>query len=95
MRQEAEPVLRECLDRALKNPAEDLTVALAKGSLGECLIVQNRFADAEPMVVQSYESLRTSKGGENPFTLPALKRVVELYEKWQKPELATKYRALS
>jgi serine/threonine-protein kinase len=90
---EAEPGLHECLDRAIKG-GRDVSVGLAKGALGECLAAQNRFAEAEPLVVQSYEGLKTSKGEKHPYTTAALKQVVELYEKWKKPDMADKYRKI-
>jgi tetratricopeptide (TPR) repeat protein len=91
---EAEPILRECSDRALKHPPDALGVVFIKGALGECLLAQNRFAEAEPLVVQSYEGLKNSKGEKHAYTVTALKLVVELYEKWKKPDLADKYRKL-
>lgn len=90
---EAEPLLRESLDRALKG-ADAMAVALDKGALGECLTGQNRFADAEPLVVQSYESLMASNGAKHPTTILSIKRVVELYEKWKRPDMAAKYRSM-
>jgi hypothetical protein len=73
--------------------------------LGECLIAQDKFLEAEPLIVRNYESLKKSEGAY-PYTAGsgkvdpyekwrtlAAKRAVELYEKWQKPDLAAKYRA--
>jgi serine/threonine protein kinase len=91
---EAEPSLRECLDRALKNLPDALGVAFSKGALGECLLAQNRFAEAEPLVVQYYEGVKANKGEKHPYTVTALKVVVELYEKWKKPDMADTYRKI-
>lgn len=104
---EAEPLAREALARAPKVFSNDLgRVAIAEGTLGECLIGQDRFAEAEPLIVHCYDVLKTTPGrfsylsplgNLDPFekwrTL-ARARAVELYEKWQKPDLAARYRAI-
>jgi tetratricopeptide (TPR) repeat protein len=93
--QEAEPLLREALERATKATPKGATVsALTEGALGECLTAQNKFAAAEPFVLHSYETLKASAGEKQPAAATALKRVVDLYEKWRKPDLAAKYRAM-
>jgi hypothetical protein len=93
--EEGEGVLREAVKiRAESLPKEHYWVALANSALGECLTIQRRYDEAEPLLVGSYESLKHSQGPSNPRTRLALQRLVELYENWQKPDLAVKYRAL-
>ena len=93
--EEGEGVLREAVKiRTESLPKEHYWVALANSALGECLTIQRRYDEAEPLLVGSYESLKHSQGPSNPRTRLALQRLVELYENWQKPDLAVKYRAL-
>ena len=92
---EGENILREAVKiRTESLPKEHYWVALANSALGECLTIQQRYNEAEPLLVGSYESLKTSQGTNNPRTRLALQRLVELYEKWQKPDLAARYRAM-
>jgi hypothetical protein len=97
---EADPFAREALGRAEKDfPKGDFRMALAEGTLGECLIAQDRFSEGESLIVRSYEFLSSWKPhARTPLyerwrTL-ARKRIVDLYEKWQKPDLAARYRAV-
>jgi len=91
---EGETILREAVKiRTESLPKDHYWVALANSALGECLTIQRRYDEAEPLLVGSYESLKNSQGTNNPRTGLALQRLVELYEKWQKPDLAARYRA--
>jgi hypothetical protein len=85
--------LREAVKiRTESLPKEHYWVALANGALGECLTTQKRFADAEPLLLGSYQALRLSQGAGNPRTKSALQRVITLYENWGKPEQAARFR---
>lgn len=91
---EAEKLLREAVRIRSENvPETHFLRATANGALGEFLTTQRRFPEAEPLLVSSYESLKQSQNASSPRMRLALERLVELYEKWQKPDLATKYRA--
>jgi hypothetical protein len=68
--------------------------ALTSGALGECLTTQKRYDEAEPLLIASHDSLVKSQAAHNPRTLLAQRRLIELYQRWNKPELADKYRAL-
>ena len=90
---EGEPLLREHLATTKRLvPNGSPLLASSEGALGECLIAQNRFVEAEPLVVDSFESLRVSQGEKSPLTVAAAKRAVTLYEKMKKPAAAAKYR---
>jgi len=92
---EAERVLREAVRLREENlPAQHFMTALTRGALGECLTTQKRYDEAEPLLVASYTSLVKSQAVHNPRTLSAERRLVDLYQRWNKPELADKYRAL-
>ena len=73
-------------------PAEHFLRAVADGALGEFLAAQNRLPEAEGFLVGSYESLSKSQQAHSPRTRLGLQRLVALYEKWGRPEIAARYR---
>jgi hypothetical protein len=90
----AESYLRETLTRASRFMVEDAwLLADAKGTLGECLGAQGRYAEAEPLLVESYEVLKTSQVPGSFRIKEASSRLVRLYDAWHKPEQAAQYRA--
>jgi eukaryotic-like serine/threonine-protein kinase len=90
----AEPYLREALRAHSRQlPDTSLSVAETKAALGECLMEQKRYAEAEGWLLQSYESLKASQVAQSPRLKTALNRLVRLYDTWRKPELAAPYRA--
>ena len=92
---EGETILREAVKlRTESLPKEHFWVAVANSALGECLTTQKRFAEAEPLLVESYASLKSRLGQRDPRTAEALQRLVKLYEAWGKPAQAAQYRAL-
>ncbi len=91
--QEGEKFLRDAVKlRADSLPKEHFWVALANSALGECLTAQKRFAAAEPLLLDSYQSLKTSQGANNPRTTLARQRLIALYEGWGKTDTAADYR---
>jgi tetratricopeptide (TPR) repeat protein len=85
--EEGEGVLRE----AVKLRAESLSpghfwIAIADSALSECLTTQRRFAESEPLLVESYRTLQTRPGPKDPRTTEAQRRLVRLYELWNRPE---------
>lgn len=82
---------RQIYDRRAGDALKD---AYLKGVLGECLIAQGRYNEAEPLLTESYTALNSSLGQSNSGTLEAKRRLVSLYEAWNKPEQAAQYRAL-
>jgi serine/threonine-protein kinase len=89
----AEPYLREALDiKTRLLPKGNWMVAADEGLLGECLTMQKRYAEAEPLLVESHQSLKASRGDKHGLTQDALKRLVKLYEAWGKPEMAARFR---
>ncbi|PYX12871.1 MAG: tetratricopeptide repeat protein, partial [Acidobacteria bacterium] len=61
-------------------------------ALGECLTIEKRYNEAEPLLLESYESLKSSQGANNPRTQLALQRLITLYENWGKLDRARAYR---
>jgi serine/threonine protein kinase len=91
--EEGEAILREAVKvRTDSLPKEHFWVALANGALGECLTTQGRYAEAEPLLLQSYESLKSSQGATNPRTHLALRRLITLYNDWGKHDTANIYK---
>ena len=62
---------------------------------GRCLTALGRWADAERELLAAYDALRTAGGAAGPGVRSAARRLVELYDKWGRPERAEPYRALT
>ena len=81
---EARPLLEESLGRWT-----DLPVGLqrsgrsaAKGSLGACLLALGEYAAAESLLLEAWSDLHSRQ---------QLVRVIALYQRWGRPEVARKY----
>lgn len=83
--QEAEPVLREALAIREQRSHRPIDVAFASGSLGECLLTQKRYAEAEPLLVASYQTLKNIQVPQSPALKEAHDRLIALYTAWDKP----------
>jgi eukaryotic-like serine/threonine-protein kinase len=90
---EGETNLREAVKlRTESLPKEHFWIAVANSALGECLTTQKRYKEAEPLLLESYESLKNSQGANNPRTKLALQRLIAPYQNWGNPEKATEFR---
>ena len=90
---EAEGLLRECLAiREKVLPEGHWQRANAKSILGGSLLVQKKFDEAEPLLLSGYDGLAQAKDTPAERLTEAQQRVVELYEKWGKPEQAEAWR---
>ncbi len=90
----AEPPLRQAVEIfAAALPAEHWRTADTRSLLGGCLAGLGRFDEAEPLVVDGYENLVSTRGPTNAFTVAARQRVVDLYTAWDRPAEAAVYRA--
>ena len=84
---DAEKVLREAVKLRMElMPQGHFFTSLAQSALGECLVGQRRFGEAESLLIQSYNDLLRSQGSDNPRTSLAKNRVRDLYIAWKKPE---------
>ena len=92
----AEPLLRESV-RILKNlPRENrVFTAYAVAQLGECLMTLERFEEAEPLLIESLAEFQAELTDIHPSTVGTRKRIVKLYETWQRPNRAAAYRSNS
>lgn len=49
--------------------------------------------DGEPLFLEAFHGRTAKLGPEHPHTLDSLKQLVTLYESWNKPDEAAKWRA--
>jgi hypothetical protein len=94
---EAEPLLRECLALREKKLPDSWTTFDAKSLLGEALLGQEKYADAEPLLVQGYEGMRQLEakippGIRRARLKAALGRLVQLYEATGNKDEAARWR---
>jgi eukaryotic-like serine/threonine-protein kinase len=90
----AEPLLRRCLQiRGQAYPADSWQVARGRNALGYCLRTEGRYAEAETLLVASLPILTRASSLTLKQKQQAIRRVVDLYEKWNKPAQAATYRA--
>lgn len=66
-------------------------VARARGTLGAALAGLERYAEAEPLLLESYESMAKKFERDSETMILARGRLRELYEAWDKPELARRF----
>lgn len=85
----AEAVLRAALTRAERGPVDEWVAFDIRSMLGAALLGQKRYEDAEPLLVAGYEGLKEREDllAEllRPRVTDAGKRVLALYEAWNKP----------
>ena len=66
--------------------------AVASGTVGGALTGLGRFDEAEPILVGSFKALQSEKGAAMHME-DARRRLVNLYEAWNKPASALPYRS--
>jgi len=90
----AEPLFADCLEICeARYPADNWQIGVARSALGEYLSIQERYAEAETLLVDGYEQL-TASGGSMAEQEKALERLVHYFEARDMPLDAEKYRAL-
>jgi tetratricopeptide (TPR) repeat protein len=93
---EAELKLRDCLAIRDKIQPDDWTTFHAKSLLGEALLKQKKYADAEPFLRSGYEGLKKHEAdiptSDKPRLAKALQRLVQLYTAWGKHDEADKWK---
>ncbi len=92
---EAELKLRACLTIREKLQPDDWTTFDAKSMLGEALLDQKRYAEAEPLLLSGYEGMKQREDTIPPQDrhrlTSALQRLVHLYEAWGKQDKAAQW----
>lgn len=92
---EAERYMRQALEiRTRLLPKGNLQISRTQQVLGEFLVRQNRYSEAEPLLLESYQSLEASSPATDQRRIDAARRLSVLYSNWGKPEKAAKYNAI-
>jgi hypothetical protein len=94
---EAERLLRDCLRIRARAQPELWTTCNTRSVLGEALLGQEKHAEAEPLLVGGYEGLKKREAKIPPAfravrLKEALERLVQLYDAWDKPDEAARWR---
>jgi serine/threonine protein kinase len=90
--EQARELLEEVLERRLRvfGPDHHKT-NLTRALIGRTTFLSGDFENAEPILLDAYERLIHTLGEEHRYTLVARQILVDLYEGWGKPEIATQY----
>jgi tetratricopeptide (TPR) repeat protein len=95
---DAELKLRRSLAMRQKSQPDDWSTFDTESSLGEALLHQTKYGEAEPLLLSGYEGLRLREGTipsqDKPRLSKALERIVKLYEAWGKQDEAARWRKL-
>jgi tetratricopeptide (TPR) repeat protein len=98
---EAELQLRDCLTLLRKDPAKITTAFEVQALVGTALVGQEKYTDAEPLLLRAYQGLKDLDTDQAPTThgapgrqrlAEARSRLVHLYESWGKTAEADKWR---
>ncbi len=73
-------------------PADHWYVALCKARLGACLIGQQRFDEAEPLLLEGYERVVAARGATGRLASEILRSLVRLDDDAGRPERAARHR---
>jgi tetratricopeptide (TPR) repeat protein len=94
---EAEPLLRECAAILEKAAPDDWSRYDALCMLGESLMGERRYAQAEPALIAGYEGMiareKQVPAAQKSRLREAAERVVRLYEVWNKPLDAARWKS--
>jgi tetratricopeptide (TPR) repeat protein len=93
---EAEIAFSEALpimDRSL--PEGNWRTGEVRSLIGVSMTETGRFAEAEAQLAEGYDIIVADRGTEDPRSKTAAGRLVELYERWGRPQQAEQYRDLA
>src|SRR5262249_9219459 len=92
----AEPLLIENLSFREAQAADAWETHQARSLLGAALLGQKRYAEAEPHLLRGYEGMKRREdkiAAQDKVRLTdALERLVQLYDAWNKPDEAARWR---
>jgi serine/threonine protein kinase/Tfp pilus assembly protein PilF len=74
-------------------PETDTSIAAMRADLGESLMAQKRYADAERELLKSQQTFEAAKGADHDLTKKAVERLVRLYDEWKKADSAATWRS--
>jgi serine/threonine-protein kinase len=90
---QAEPYARRSYELARTRwPENSVDVIRPQRILGQCLVVLQRYAEAEPLLLDAHRKLLAGWGAANTFTKGAAHDLVQLYERWGKKSEADRFR---
>jgi tetratricopeptide (TPR) repeat protein len=93
--QKGEAYLREALEvRRRLLPGGNQLIGTTEGALGECLTMQKRYAEAEPLLLDSYKILKSTAVEHDPRIGEAIQRLTTLYERWGNQQKTAEYTSL-
>jgi hypothetical protein len=79
---EAEDYLREGLHGLEQSPVKNHFISVqAKIALSQCLLSQNRLAEAEQFALAAHVEARQNLGEQNPFVKTAVESLSRIYER--------------
>ncbi len=88
---EALGVFEQSSQAAASLPLEHWLLPYLKGGHGETLLLLGRFAEAEPLLLESHRVFLATRGRGHPMTRKAAARLADLYRAWGRPERAADY----
>lgn len=74
-----------------KLPAAHWNIAYARSLVGECLVEQKKFEEAERLLIDGHKTLRANADTPPARLADARGRVRKLYTAWGKPDEAKKW----
>jgi tetratricopeptide (TPR) repeat protein len=74
-------------------PEPDASTASIRGDLGESLMEQKRYGEAESELLKSHQIFEAVRGAGHEITKKAVERLVLLYDEWNKPDSSASWRA--
>ncbi len=95
---EAEKLAAECVELGGKQAQGSEILFRAKSCLGAALTGQGKFADAEPHHLMAIKGMVACReAAKQPLTDPnyltVLRRVIDLYDRWEKPDELARWKA--
>lgn len=92
--EDARSLLREALDiRRSKLQENHWLIGQAESALGACLTALEEYGEAEVLLLDGAETIAATLGDKHKLTLETRRRLVDLYEAWDRPKLAAEWRA--
>ena len=90
---QAELNMRQALEIRTRLLAKgNLQITTAQQVLGEFLVHRGRYAEAEALLLESYQSLQTTTPTNDPRRNESAQRLLTMYSNWGKPDKAARYR---
>src|SRR5262249_26844183 len=93
----AETFCRKCLEECEARQPQAWTTFRARSLLGETLLAQEKYAEAEPLLLQAHKGMKEQEAAMPPagreHLAETLERLVRLYGGWGRSEQAASWRA--